>query len=260
MTSKLAAPVDVAVPTPNVVGVEYIPAVNAEPGAKPEPERVTVPPATVDPVTVAGPFDVGRVGGSSGAETMVRTIGVAVGMHVVSTRAGPPSLKTTLLTVTEVGAPETVPDIVVPGTFVRGPSAPYGVALTLTDAAPTVMVPNACNSPGVIGIGPVFGPSSKATFNFVPVTDALHLVVHGTTEVRVVHESVPDTPGTGVPVGAGEVVVGAGVVVVGAGVVVVGAGVVVVGVAVEVPAATVMLFAIGVTTGVVNGLAPGVAT
>jgi hypothetical protein len=67
---------------------------------------------------------------------------------------------------------------------------------------------------------------------------------------RVVHVSVPETPGTDVPVGVGvglgEVAVGLGVgeVAVGLGEVAVG-----VGLGLPVPAATVIVFAMGVVTG-----------
>ena len=255
-------PVELAVPTPRVVGVEYMPAVTAEFGANPEPVRTTVPPATGAVLTPKAPFEAGSVGGNCGADTTSSTIAVAVGTQVVSTiDPEPTSLKITLLTVTFVGAPETVPVIVAPGAFARAGIAPYRGPFTATDVEPAKIVPVGCNQPFCSATGPFFGPSVNVTLTAVPVTDADHVVVHGNVVVIVVQLSVPDiAPGGGVEVvvGDGDVVVGLGdgEVVVGDGDALVDVGE---GEGEPVPAATVIVSVIGVVTGVVYGFAPGLA-
>ena len=109
------SPVAVAVPAPNVVGVEYMPAVTLLFAANPEPLSATLPPACNVPSMVNGPFDVGTSGGSVGAPATSR-VRVAVGVHVMSTLPPDPvSLKTTEETCALSGVPVTGPDIVAPG-------------------------------------------------------------------------------------------------------------------------------------------------
>ena len=124
VTATDTAPLALAVPTPSVVGAEYMPAVTAEPGLKPVPESVTAPPAVVAPATVRAPFEVGRFGGNSGALTK-SILMVPLGTQVVSTfEPEATSLKITLLIVTVVGAPVAVPVMVAPGTAERAGIAP----------------------------------------------------------------------------------------------------------------------------------------
>ena len=169
ITLVWASPVAVAVAAPSVVGVEYIPAVTPLFGAKPLPLSTKEPPAVEDPSTVSGPFDAGTVGGSAGADTM-GSVKVAVGVQVVSTiEPEPMSLKTMVVTSTLVGVPVTVPVIVAPGIAARAGIDPYGVASTLTFAAPTLMTPVAFSHPACKPTGPLAGPWVKVTLSAVPV-------------------------------------------------------------------------------------------